>query len=170
MQPQIRSQKKSVRKLFLLSCGAFSLLLTIYCLYALYTIVNFKESRFVAIRSNPFDTAQAFAYSLAYNRLDTVKTYVAKDKWDFIDSWGSTHEAISSECKNWDNPSGVEFAGSPGIDGKTYIATYWIFHDCPEYGYALTVSIELKLSDNGWEITNWTEICETKGAEEKCYE
>jgi len=45
--------------------------------------------KFKANPNNADDTVEAFAYSLAYNRLDGVKGYVAEDKWTFIDAWGT---------------------------------------------------------------------------------
>ena len=168
MRLQRNDQDKSFKRFFLLSCSVFSILTILFCFYFLYTIIDFKESRFVANRSDALDTTRAFAYSLAYNRLDTVKTYVSEDRWSFIDSWSSIHEAISPECKEWSDPP--EMDSISGVVDKTYYSTYWVNLNCPKYfSYSFKVSVELNWSNNVWTITNWTDICETRGADEKCY-
>lgn len=130
---------------------------------------NFNKSRFIANQSDAADTTQAFAYSLAYNKLDNVKTYVAEDKWGFIDSWTLNHEAVSTECKDWDHPWEPGMVGVCDPESNICSVAYWIDYNCPEYSYTFMVDANLEFRNKKWEITSWTDICETKGEVEKCY-
>lgn len=163
--------KEFVRKKLPIYCGTLAIAIIFCFLLGFLTIKLLHVSLFKANRQDAFDTAQALAYSLAYNKLDTVKTYVSEEKWGFLDSWSSIHSAVSPSCKPWDNPSGTDAIGSSSTeDPNTYRYAYWIDYDCPQYSYTFFIDVNLSSINREWKITEWYEICETKGADKKCYE
>jgi len=169
MQPPQNNKIKSPRRFLRLSCSAFGVLLIVGCIFALYSVIYFNKSRFIANQSDEVDTTRAFAYSLAYNKLDNVKTHVSEDKWGFIDSWTLNHEAVSTECKNWDYPWEPDMVGVCDPESNFCLVAYWIDCTCPEYSYTFMVNANIEFRNKKWEITGWTDICEIKGEVEKCY-
>jgi hypothetical protein len=73
------------------------LVVSVLCILALQ---NPYRSVFKANPDDAQGTVEAFAYSLAHNKLDGVKSYVSEDKWAFIDTWSTRHQAISPACKD----------------------------------------------------------------------
>ena len=126
--------------------------------------------KFTANPNNAEDTVEAFAYSLAYNRLDGVKAYVAEDKWTFIDSWANDHEAISLDCKEPGDPDLGPFWVSSFDDSIQMLSISFAFQqNCPEYFYRFNISgVALKDVDSKWQIFDWVEICE-ETTERICY-
>lgn len=126
--------------------------------------------KFKANPNNADDTVEAFAYSLAYNRLDGVKEYVAEDKWTFLDAWSKDHPAIPVDCKEPDDPDPGSFWVSSFDESRQMHSISFAFRqDCPEYFYTFSISkVALKRVDHKWTIFDWVEICE-ETTERNCY-
>jgi hypothetical protein len=129
----------------------------------------YKWSTFKANPNNAYDTVQAFAYSLAYNKLDGLKLYVSEDKWAFIDDWSKHHQAISSDCKSPSDPDDGPFWMGGFDDSTQKMSVHFTFYeDCPDYFYMFRINADLKRIDNKWQVVGWNELCERVG-EERCY-
>lgn len=115
------------------------------------------------------DTIAAFAYSLAFNKLDGTKSYVAPDKWPFLDSWPTHHDAIPLDCKYPSDPDDGPFWIGGWDDGTHTTSVSFRFSlDCPDYFYSFHIDGDLKRVDNKWQVVDWSELCE-RTTEERCY-
>jgi hypothetical protein len=161
------SKEGNRRSLFRYWLAGF-LVIILLCLFALRI---YKWSTFRANPNNAYDTVQAFAYSLAYNKLDGVKSYVSEDKWTFIDDWSTQHQAISSHCKSPSDPDDGPFWMGGFDDGSHIISVYFDFReDCPGYFYSFRIDANLERVNNKWQVTDWTILCERgRTLEEMCY-
>lgn len=129
----------------------------------------FHWLKFKANPNDAYDTVEAFAYSLAYNKLDDTKSYVAPDKWTFIDSWSNRHRAISPFCHYPSDPDDGPFWMGGFDDGTHMTSIYFHFSkDCPDYFYTFRISVDLKIVDSKWQVIDWSELCE-RTTEERCY-
>ena len=153
----------------LASSIAFVLMLLGVALYG-FIFPSPYRSNFKANPKDAQDTVQALAYSLAYNQLDGMKSYVSPDKWAFIDTWLTRHQALSPDCKApEDSDVGPMWASS--FDEGTQVAsiTFFLNQRCPDSFYTFRISdTKLKRVDGKWQVMDWLEICEGT-AEEKCY-
>jgi hypothetical protein len=159
------SEKLSPKKIVWVLCGIVLAIISI-CLFASQS----NGSKFEANQNNPEDIAQAFAYSLAYNKLDNVKSYVTSDKWAFIDSWSTQHQPISPDCKD---PNDVDLGpvtmSSYDSTNHSVFISFFFNQECPNYYYTFSVGgMLVELVDNKWQISEWDEICEDT-LEEQCY-
>jgi hypothetical protein len=150
----------------------FAIVATALLLVFLLCVFVFQVPYWPALVANPADandTVEAFAYSLAYNKLDGVKSYVAEDKWSFIDSWSTHHQAIPQSCNYPSDPDDGPFWMSSFDDGTQTRLIYFSFsQDCPNYFYVFRISADLKQVDNRWQVIGWSELCE-RTTEERCY-
>jgi len=161
--PKYYTTKRILRGLAI-AFGAY-LMLNLICLlsFQIASQISYFEKR-KANTNDTFDTAIAFAYALAYNQLDEAKSYVAPNKWAFIESWPTRHLTISHQCKDDADPD-----LGPSATGGSESMTLFLVQDCPDYFYMLTVAeIVFKRVDNKWQVSDWSEICE-KTKEERCY-
>ena len=150
----------------------FIILLTFPLATILLCVLAFRIAEWSTFKANPNnanDTVQAFAYSLAYNKLDVVKSYVSEDKWTFIDGWSKHHQAISQDCKSPSDPDDGPFWMSAFDDSTQTMLIYFSFNEeCPDYFYMFHIDADLKRIDNRWQVIGWREICE-RTTEERCY-
>jgi len=160
------SSKKKAVGVSLAIVLAVLLAMILLCLLAFRI---YKWSTFKANPNNAYDTVQAFAYSLAHNKLDGMKSYVSEDKWTFIDTWSDHHQAISPACKSPSDPDDGPFWMGGFDDGTHTTSIYFTFNeDCPDYFYMFRISADLKRVDNKWQVIGWSELCES-AIEERCY-
>jgi hypothetical protein len=163
------AEKSPKKKLALLDFAIVFLAILLVFLLCVFVFEVPYWSAFKANPNNSYDTIEAFAYSLAYNRLDGTKSYVSPDKWAFIDTWSTDHEAISLDCKYPDDPDLGSFWISSFDDIKQTLSISFSFkQDCPRYFYVFSISADLKRVDNKWQVMDWSEICE-RTTEERCY-
>lgn len=126
---------------------------------------------FLADKNEPSDVALAFAYSLPFNKMDEMKSYVVQEKWEFLDNWSEIHAPISKKCRYpWD-PDFQNTMMFGGVDhgGSSSVSLFYTYN-CPEYGYWFDLSeLELKLINGKWQIVDWEEICEERGGGRRCF-
>ena len=152
--------------------GSVIVFVAILLAMSLFTFVfpSPYRSMFKANPDDAQDTVQAFAYSLAHNKLDGVKSYVSPDKWTFLDTWSTRHQAISLDCKDpTDSDVGPMWISS--FDDSTQVAsiTFFLNQECPDSFYMFRISdAKLKRVDAKWQVIDWYEICE-QAAEEQCF-
>jgi hypothetical protein len=121
--------------------------------------------------SEPFQVALAFAYSLPYNEITKMKSYVVQEKWEFLDNWSKTHVPISEKCLYpWDADfQNTMIFGGNDVGGSSSVTLFYTF-DCPEYSYWFDLTeLELELIDGKWQIVSWKEICEERGSGRRCF-
>jgi hypothetical protein len=163
------SEKSSKKKGAWRSFAIFFTIILLVILACMFVFQILDWAKFEANPNNAYDTIQAFAYSLAYNKLDGVKSYISPSKWAFIESWPTRHEAISSHCKEPTDPDDGPSWMSSFDDNTQLLSMYFSFNqNCPDYFYMLRISAKLKRVDNKWQVIGWSEICE-RTTEEQCY-
>ena len=165
------SVKSSKRKVARLNCTNVLLVLLVLIALCVLALRNPYRSVFDADPNNASDTIQAFAYSLAHNKLDEVKSYVSEDKWAFIDTWSTRHQAVSPDCKDLED-SDVGPFWSSSFDDSTQMAsiTFFLNQECPDSFYMFRISdAKLKRVDSRWQVMDWSEICERATEDEQCY-
>ena len=108
---------------------------------------------FIADIDDPADVAEAFSYSLPFNRLEGMESYVIREKWDFIENWSATHLPISEKCHYPGDPDFQgHFLGGGNDRGGVSTAYISYSYDCPEYYYSFVADLELELIDNKWQV------------------
>ena len=124
---------------------------------------------FLANENDPGDVALTFAYSLPFNEMAEMKSYLAQENWEFVEKWPEIHEAVSKECHiPWD-PDSEYFMFGGEDNGGSSSARLFYDYDCPEYRYTFYVDgLELKRVDGKWQILRWKDICELKGGIRRC--
>ena len=158
------SKSKKFRWIFVLL-----LILPIACYVGIYLL---SESRFWANRNNADDTLQAFAYSLAYNRLESIDSYLVEEKWPFIDNWYIRHKPVSSDCTF---PNDPDLGPTSGIVESMDEASggFYFFLQCSdsdEDTYMFSVhNVRLQRIEGRWKIVEWDQVCETKNRQEECF-
>jgi len=162
-----KSPKKNLALLDLAIMFLAVLLVTLLCVFV-FQVPYWPK--FKANLNDAHDTIEAFAYSLAYNKLDQVKSYVSPDKRTFIDAWSKDHQAISLDCKEPDDPDLGAFWISSFDESTQMLSISFHFNqDCPDYFYRFSIrEVNLKRVDNKWQVMDWSEICEVT-KEERCY-
>ena len=135
-------------------------------------VLNLYPSKgiFLANENDPSDVALAFAYSLPWNEMAEMKSYIVQEKWEFIETWPEIHEPIPKECRyDWDPDfQDTRLFGGSDNGGSSSVSLFYNY-DCPEYWYGFYVSgLELKLIDGKWQIVRWEEICEERGSGRRC--
>lgn len=142
-------------------------------IFVISQILNRQPPRDIVVTdsSEPFQVALAFAYSLPYNKIAEMKSYVVQEKWEFLDNWSKTHVPISEKCLYpWDADfQNTMIFGGNDVGGSSSVTLFYTF-DCPGYGYWFDLSgLELKLLDGKWQIIDWEEICEERGGGRRCF-
>ena len=124
---------------------------------------------FLANENDPGDVALTFAYSLPFNEMAEMKSYVVQENWEFVEKWPDIHEAISKKCHiPWD-PDFEYFMFGGQDNGGSSSASLFYNYDCPKYWYTFSLDgLELKQVDGKWQIVSWKEICEDTGSRQKC--
>ena len=125
---------------------------------------------FLADENDPSDVALAFAYSLPFNKMTEMKSYIVQEKWEFVEKWPEIHQPISKECLY---PSDPDFQNTmmlgPVDNGGSSSVSLFYAYDCPDYGYWFDLGgLELKLIDGKWQIIRWEKICEERGVVRRC--
>jgi len=168
------SEKLSPKIAFWIICGMVTVLFLALILSCLFTL-QANGSEFEANPHSSRDTVQAFAYSLAYNKLDNIKSYVSHDKWEFIDSWSTRHKPVTPDCKDPDavilGPS-ASYSSDPM--NQSHLNYNFDFNqECPNYDYTFSVTgVLVDFIDSKWQISEWDKICEEtikQVIEEQCY-
>jgi hypothetical protein len=164
------SEKLSPKNPFWILFGLVVVLLLAIILSCLFTL-QANGSEFEANPHSSEDTVQAFVYSLAYNKLDHIRSYVSRDKWEFIDSWSTLHIPVSPDCKA---PRDIDLGPVTMIgydsNNQSHLNYSFFFNrDCPNYYYTFSVGgVLVDLVNNKWQISGWDQICE-ETIEEQCY-
>jgi hypothetical protein len=124
---------------------------------------------FLANENDPADVALTFAYSLPFNEMAEMKSYLVQENWEFVEKWPEIHEAVSKECHiPWD-PDFEYFMFGGQDNGGSSSARLFYNYDCPGYWYTFYVyELELKRVDGKWQIVRWKEICEDTGSRRRC--
>jgi hypothetical protein len=162
------SEKFSGKKALWITCGLIVALL----LGAIFScpIIKIDLFPFAANPNSAEDTTQAFAYSLAYNKLDHIKSYVSRNKWAFIESWPARHQPVSSRCKDYDDPDLGPFTISSYDSAESpHLISFFFMQDCPNHDYIFSVDgVIVERVENRWKISDWEKICEVMTVE-VCY-
>ena len=169
MESQKNSHKDRIARIGCITSIVIPLVAIVLFIAVQFYNLHPDRDLFVADQSHSFDVAYAFAHSLSINSMDEMKSYLAEEKWSFLNGWINVHEPISKMCHfPWDpDLRGIGVGGSKTPDSIS-ISMHFIY-DCPNYGYKFEFrSLELKLIDEKWQITNWEKICEQKGNTKMC--
>lgn len=157
-----------------INIGCITTIVILLTFITVFIVIQIRDlypdaSLFVADESDSFDVARAFAYSLSLNKMDGMKSYLAREKWEFVNLWTEIHKPISKKCHYlWDpDLRGMAVGGSDSTDSIS-ISLYYIY-DCLDYGYKFEINmLRLKLVDKKWQIVGWEKICEQRDEDLMC--
>jgi len=160
-----------IKRTLRLGCIAIPLVIIIACVVSQIQHLYPPKNVFLVDKNEPYDVALAFAYSLPYNKINEMKSYVAQEKWEFLDNWTKIHSPISKKCRYpWDPDfHGAMMVGGNDVGGSSSVSLFYTY-DCPNYSYWFNFSgLELKLLDGKWQIVDWEEICEERDGVRRCF-
>jgi len=107
------------------------------------------------------------------NKESLAKSIVAQETWAQLDSWFAAHKAVSCPFPFFDGDS-YSMGGvnrSYDVQKNQFFYEYSLIDNaCRGSFYFLQVeNIGLQQSNQGWQIVEWDNICETSGREsEEC--
>jgi len=142
----------------LIGCG--SILLTILvigllCSAGYWVVINRVN------RQDPQDVGSAFAVALMGNDNEKAKLLSSSSKWDRIDSWIKSHEALHCPF-TWDIdefPTSSALILVPSDKDDTTSITY--YYQCGSKFYRFSIDeIVLEQTSEGWVVTDWSYISE----------
>jgi len=169
IENQNGTSRKSSSKRILWAVLVLMVVVLSIIIFRLFTFQD-EDTRFIVDLNNPENMVSTFAYSLAYNKLDNVRSYISKEKVDFIEFWSEHHHIDISKCKiPHDLDLSPVMMRSYDETIEAFRISFFFHRDCANYFYSFHVSdVVVERIGNKWQISDWKEICEST-TEEYCY-
>ena len=142
------------------------LLLSIVAIVWLFLNID----NFYVNRNNPGQVAMSFASALMENRVGQATSLVSLQLEGSIESWASTRDQVNCSFPLFGD-YGAFGTGRSHSDIDKIIYTYTISLPCPDNEHIYYLAIRdmiLQETQDGWQIIEWSSICETWNWEDEC--